>query len=177
MRLYEPTSGNILLDGRDIKTYSVKALNELFGVLFQDYCSYPMSAVESITLSTEKPQPERLSAALCYSTAGEIIENLTEKLDTPLSRRFYENGAELSVGQKQRVALARAYYRDAPIMILDEPSASIDPKSEAEMLDAVEKMHGKKNIFIISHRLSTCVFSDRILLIENGRLIGNGTHR
>lgn len=158
MRLYEPTSGNILLDGRDINTYSVKALNELFGVLFQDYCSYPMSAVESVTLSTEKPQPERLSAALCYSTAGEIIENLTEKLDTPLSRRFYENGAELSVGQKQRVALARAYYRDAPIMILDEPSASIDPKSEAEMLDAVEKMHGKKNIFIISHRLSTCVF-------------------
>lgn len=177
MRLYEPTSGNILLDGRDIKTYSVKALNELFGVLFQDYCSYPMSAVESITLSTEKPHPERLSAALRDSTAGEIIENLTDKLDTPLSRRFYENGAELSVGQKQRVALARAYYRDAPIMILDEPSASIDPKSEAEMLDAVEKMHGKKNIFIISHRLSTCVFSDRILLIENGRLIGNGTHR
>ena len=176
MRLYDPTDGNIQLDGQDIGTYSVKALNELFGVLFQDYYSYPIRAAESITLSTEKPDPERFNAALTASTAAEIIENLSEKSQTPLSRRFSKQGAELSVGQQQRIALARAYYRDAPVVILDEPSASIDPKSEAEMLDAIQKMHGKKNIFIISHRLSTCVFSDRILLLENGKLIGNGTH-
>ena len=98
-------------------------------------------------------------------------------MDTLLSRSFDPNGTELSVGQKQRISLARAYYKDAPVVILDEPSASIDPESESEILEAVNEMRGKRNIWLISHRLSTCVISDRILLFKNGALIGNGSHK
>lgn len=90
--------------------------------------------------------------------------------------RFDPSGTELSVGQKQRIALARAYYKDAPVIILDEPSASIDSESEAEIIEAITEMRGKRNVWIISHRLSTCVISDRILLLKNGKLIGNGSH-
>ena len=176
MRLYDPTDGVILLDNRDIREYSVKQLNLLFGVLFQDYCSYPFNAEESISLSTDQYDSEYMEKILKKSTAGKFIAHLKEGLKTPLSRRFANNGVELSGGQKQRIALARAYYRNAQVEILDEPSASIDPQSESDILQEIKGEYGKKNIFIISHRLSTCIFSDRILFFKDGELIGNGTH-
>lgn len=177
MRLYDPTEGIIMLDGKDLRDYSVQSLYELYGVLFQDYCEYAVSAGESITLTTNAVMTDWLEDSLKASTAYKFIGTLENGLDTTLSRRFDPNGAELSVGQKQRVALARAYYKNAPIVILDEPSASIDPESESEILAAVDKVKGTKNIWIISHRLSTCVMSDRVLLFKNGALIGNGPHR
>lgn len=176
MRLYDPTEGIILLDGRDIREYSVESLYAIYGVLFQDYCSYAVSAKESITLSTDEIDDEKIRYSLKASTVYKFIDTLECGLNTPLSRSFETNGTELSGGQKQRIALARAYYKDAPVLILDEPSASIDPESEAEILDAVNEMKGQKNIWIISHRLSTCVFSDRVLLFKDGKLIGNGNH-
>lgn len=176
MRIYDPTEGVILLDGKDIREYSAESLYEIYGVLFQDYCNYAISAGESIALSTEAIDHEKMENSLKASTAYKFINELENGINTPLSRSFDPNGTELSVGQKQRIALARSYYKDAPVIILDEPSASIDPESEAEILEAVNKMRGKRNIWLISHRLSTCVISDRILLFKNGTLIGNGSH-
>ena len=176
MRIYDPTEGIILLDGKDIREYSAESLYEIYGVLFQDYCNYAVSAGESIALSTGRIDAEKLNHSLKASTAYKFTDELENGMDTPLSRRFDPNGIELSGGQKQRIALARAYYKEAPIIVLDEPSASIDPESEAEILDAVNEMRGKRNIWLISHRLSTCVISDRILLFKNGALIGNGSH-
>lgn len=176
MRLYDPTDGVILLDGRDLRDYSAESLYEIYGVLFQDYCNYAVSAKESITLSIEDILAERFNNSLRASTAYKFIDTLEKGRDTILSRAFDPKGRELSVGQKQRIAIARAYYKDAPVIILDEPSASIDPESESEILDSVIEMKGKKNIWLISHRLSTCVFSDRVLLLKDGVLIGNGTH-
>ncbi len=176
MRIYDPTEGVILLDGKDIRGYSAESLYEIYGVLFQDYCNYAVSAGESIALSTDAIDNEKLEKSLKASTAYKFTDDLENGINTPLSRRFDPNGMELSVGQKQRIALARAYYKEAPVIVLDEPSASIDPESEAEILDAVNEMRGKRNIWLISHRLSTCVISDRILLFKNGSLIGNGSH-
>lgn len=176
MRIYDPTEGTILLDGKDIREYSVESLYEIYGVLFQDYCNYAVSARESIALSTGIIDDEKLDNSLKASTAYKFTNKLENGMDTLLSRRFDPNGIELSGGQKQRIALARAYYKDAPVIILDEPSASIDPESEAEIFDAINEMRGKRNIWLISHRLSTCVISDRILLLKNGALIGNGSH-
>ena len=176
MRIYDPTEGVILLDGKDIREYSAESLYGLFGVLFQDYCDYAFSVRESVALSTENISEKRLKDALRRSTACTFTDQLKYGTDTLLSRRFHREGTELSAGQKQRIALARAYYKNAPILILDEPSASIDPASEAEILYEVEKMRGTKSIWLISHRLSTCVASDRVLLLQNGKLIGDGNH-
>ncbi len=176
MRLYDPTEGVILLDGKDLREYSVESLYGMFGVLFQDYCTYAVSARESITLSTEAVREDRLDYALKASTADQFIGTLKNGIDTPLSRDFTPDGAELSVGQKQRVALARAYYKKAQVLILDEPSASIDPQAEAEIYEAVRRQRGKKGIWLITHRLSSCVQSDQILLFQDGKLIGSGTH-
>lgn len=176
MRLYDPTEGIILLNGKDIRDYSVENLYKIYGVLFQDYCNYAVSAKESITFSTESIMEENFAHSVKLSTAYKFIDTLENGRDTILSRAFDPRGIELSVGQKQRIALSRAYYKDAPVIILDEPSASIDPESEAEIFEAVTEMHGMRNIWLISHRLSTCVISDRILLFKDGRLIGNGCH-
>ncbi len=176
MRIYDPTEGTILLDGKDIREYSVESLYEIYGVLFQDYCNYAVSAKEAIALTTETIDYVKFEKSLKSSTAYKFVKELKNGIDTPLSRNFDLCGIELSGGQKQRIALARAYYKDAPVIVLDEPSASIDPESEAEILDAVKELRGKRNIWLISHRLSTCVFSDRILLFQNGSLIGNGSH-
>lgn len=176
MRLYDPTDGVILLDGKDLRNYSAESLYTIFGVLFQDYCNYAISAKESITLSAESISEDRLTYALGASTADKFIDTLEDGIDTPLSKLYASDGVELSVGQKQRIALARAYYKEAQVLILDEPSASIDPEAEANIYDAVNEQRGKKCIWLITHRLSTCVLSDRILLFKNGALIGNGTH-
>lgn len=172
MRLYDPTEGIILLDGKDIRNYSAENLYQIYGVLFQDYCNYAISAKESITFLTAAISEDRLDHALRASTTCKFIDTF----DNVLSRRFDKNGVELSTGQKQRIALARAYYKDASIIILDEPSASIDPESEAEIFNSINEMSGTKNIWLISHRLSTCIMSDRILLLKAGMLIGNGSH-
>lgn len=176
MRLYDPTDGVILLDGTDIREYSVEYLYQLYGVLFQDYCNYSVCAKESITFSTDTVSKNIFEHSVKASTAYKFMETLEYGYDTPLSRAFDPRGTELSTGQKQRIALARAYFKDAPIIVLDEPSASIDPDSEAEILKAVNEMKGTRNIWLISHRLSTCVISDRILLFKDGKLIGNGSH-
>lgn len=176
MRLYDPTEGIILLDGKDIRNYSAENLYKIYGVLFQDYCNYAISAKESITLSTAAISEDRLDYALRASTAYKFIDALDSGIDTVLSRRFNSKGIELSTGQKQRIALARAYYKDASIIIFDEPSASIDPECEAEIFSAINEARGTKNIWLISHRLSTCTISDRILLLKNGILVGNGNH-
>lgn len=176
MRLYDPTEGTILLDGKDIRNYSVENIYQIYGVLFQDYCNYAVSAKESIALSTKAISDDKFNYALKASTAHKFVDTLDNGVDTVLSRKFDKNGIELSVGQKQRIALARAYYKDASIVIFDEPSASIDPESEAEIFASINEMRGTKNIWLISHRLSTCITSDRILLFKDGTLIGNGSH-
>lgn len=176
MRLYDPTDGVILVDGKDIRDYSVESLYQIFGVLFQEYCNYAVSAKESITFSAGIISEEKLAHSVKSSTVYKFMDRLENGYDISLSRAFDPRGIELSIGQKQRIALARAYYKDAPVIILDEPSASIDPESEAEILESINEMKGTRNIWLISHRLSTCVISDRILFFKDGMLIGNGCH-
>lgn len=176
MRLYDPTEGVILLNGKDIREYSVSDLYAIYGVLFQDYCDYATSVKESITFTTNKISEEKFAYSVKASTVNKFAGTLVYGYDTSLSRLFDVHGTELSVGQKQRIALARTYYKNAPILVFDEPSASIDPESEAAIFEAINELKGTQNIMLISHRLSTCIFSDRILLFKDGRLIGNGSH-
>lgn len=176
MRFYEPTEGRIFLDGVDIRCYPVLELYSMFGVLFQEYCVYPNSFRESITLDANQTIMPKFYNALRMSTAEVILRKIPFGIETFISRTFHAEGIELSGGEKQRVALARAYYKDAEILVLDEPSASIDPINEAEIFSSIINMKGKKSIFLISHRLSSCAFSDRVLFLKDGKLIGNGKH-
>jgi len=176
MRLYDPTEGEIYIDDKEIKAYSLESIYNLYGVLFQDYYNFILSARESITLSDEEIDEKRLKDSLEFSTSNVFMTSDSGTLDSCLSRKFDERGIELSIGQKQRIALARGFYKDSSILIMDEPSASIDPISETKILENIKNLKGEKNIFVISHRLSSCVLSDRILLLKDSHLIANGTH-
>lgn len=177
-RLYDPTAGQILLDGKDIKTYDVKSLYQTFGIIFQDFGKYALTVEENIRLGNiHKDAPmEAVEYAAGQSTAGEYIEKLPEKYDTPLMRIFEHNGLELSVGQWQKLAIARAFYADSDIMILDEPTASLDPMAEQEIFNQFDRLRNNKTTVFVSHRLSSATIADQILVIENGCLVEKGSH-
>ena len=174
--LWDVDEGSISIGGVNIKDMPMDFYNEKVAYVSQDNYLFDIPIMENIRMGKAGASDEEVIAAAKNSGCHEFIMALEKGYDTPLSRAFDPNGIELSVGQKQRVALARAYFKDAPIIVLDEPSASIDPEAEAEILKAVNEMRGTRNIWLISHRLSTCVISDRILLFKDGQLIGNGSH-
>ncbi len=177
-RLYDPTAGRILLDGKDIKTYDIQSLYQTFGIIFQDFGKYALTVEENIRLGNiHKDAPgETVEYAACQSTASEYIEKLPEKYDTPLMRIFEHNGLELSVGQWQKLAIARAFYADSDIMILDEPTASLDPMAEQEIFNQFDRLRNDKTTVFVSHRLSSATIADQILVIEDGCLIEKGGH-
>lgn len=176
-RLYEPTSGRILVDGHPIEDYDVDQLRSGIGVIFQDFIKYELPARENIGFGRVEALDDeaRVARAATASGAAEVIGKLDEGYDTVLGRHF-EDGAQLSGGQWQKVALARAFMRQAPVLVLDEPTASIDAEAEAEVFGKLREIASGATSLVIAHRFSTVRIADKIIVIEKGRLAEEGTH-
>ncbi len=177
-RLYDPTDGVILLDGVDLREYDTAALYDLFGIIFQDFGKYAFSVRENITFGdvSREVQEELVKEAAVKSNAHDFIMQLPNGYDTPLMRFFEENGIELSIGQWQKLAIARAFYKDSDIMILDEPTASLDPMAEQEIFNQFAALGNQKITVFVSHRLSSATMASQILVMENGMIIEKGNH-
>jgi ATP-binding cassette subfamily B protein len=176
-RLYDPDDGEILIGGRNIKEYDLKELREQVGVIFQDYVTYFLSARENIGVGRvgDIENQELVISAARKSGADDVIERLPDGYDTMLGR-WFNKGTQLSGGEWQKVALARAFIRDAGILILDEPTSSLDARAEYEVFTHFRTLSGGKTAIFISHRFSTVRRADRIFVLENGRIIENGSH-
>jgi len=176
-RLYEPSAGRILLDGRDLREYDPVDLRREIGVIFQDYMKYDMKAFENIGVGRIEQMAEsaRIEQAAVKSLADQVIGTLPGGYEAMLGRRF-EGGADLSAGQWQKIALARAYMRDAQLVILDEPTASLDARAEYEVFQRFSELTRGKMAVLISHRFSTVRMADRILVLDNGRIVEEGSH-
>jgi len=178
-RLYDPTSGQILLDGVDLREYDPQGLFGEFSVLFQDFMQYDMQAMSNIAVGRiDLRGPERdalIAAAAERSGAHEVIERLPEKMNQMLGRRF-EGGVDLSGGEWQKIALARAYLREAQIYVLDEPTAALDARSELEVFERFADLTKGKMAVLISHRFSTVKMADGIVVLKDGRICEQGSH-
>jgi ATP-binding cassette, subfamily B, bacterial len=176
-RLYDPTEGEILLDGVDLRDYDLVDLHSEIGVIFQDFMRYEMTARENITVGrVEVPHTlEEIEFAAEKSLASTVVAKLKGGYDQMLGRRF-EGGVDLSGGEWQKLALARAYLRDAQLLILDEPTASLDARSELEVFERFAELTYDKMALLISHRFSTVRMADRIVVLEGGRLVEEGSH-
>jgi ATP-binding cassette subfamily B protein len=177
-RLYDPTAGRILLDGVDLRDYDVDDLRREVGVIFQDYMRYDVLAAENIGFGRVDAleDEERILRSAEKSLAAEVIAGLPKTYGQMLGRRF-EGGMDLSMGQWQKIALARAYMRDAQILILDEPTASLDARAEFEVYQRFVDLTAGKMAVLISHRFSTVRMADRILVLEHGRIVERGSHQ
>ena len=178
-RLYDPTSGVIYLDGHDIKEYDVNELYSIFGIIFQDFGKYAFSVHENISFgeNSRRDDIDAVKYAASRSTANEFIEKLNLGYDTPLMRVFEETGLELSIGQWQKIAVARAFFRNSEIVILDEPTASLDPMAEQEIFSQFDSLRRDKMTIFVSHRLSSATIASKILVLENGEIVESGTHK
>jgi ATP-binding cassette, subfamily B, bacterial len=176
-RLYDPTEGEILLDGVDLREYDLADLHAEIGVIFQDFMRYEMTARENIAVGRiEVPHaPEEIEYAAEKSLAAGVIAKLHGGYDQMLGRRF-EGGVDLSGGEWQKLALARAYLRDAQLLILDEPTAALDARSEMEVFQRFAELTEGKMALLISHRFSTVRMADRIVVLEGGHLVEEGNH-
>ncbi len=176
-RLYDPTEGQILLDGVDLREYDLESLYREIGVIFQDFMRYEMKAGENIAVGKieELTNVELLKMAAEKSLANHVIAKLPGDYDQMLGRRF-EGGVDLSGGEWQKVALARAYLRDAQVLILDEPTAALDARSEFEVFQRFAELTAGKMALFISHRFSTVRMADRIVVLENGNIAEEGSH-
>ncbi|MGA2848013.1 MAG: ABC transporter ATP-binding protein [Terracidiphilus sp.] len=177
-RLYDPTEGQILLDGIDLREYDLPDLHAEIGVIFQDFMRYEMTARENIAVGRiEVPHtPMEIEHAAEKSLAAGVIERLHGGYDQMLGRRF-ETGVDLSGGEWQKLALARAYLRDAQLLILDEPTAALDARSELQVFERFAELTQGKMALLISHRFSTVRMADRIVVLEGGRLVEEGSHQ
>jgi ATP-binding cassette, subfamily B, bacterial len=176
-RLYDPVEGQVLLDGIDLREYDLDDLYREIGVIFQDFTHYEMTARENIGVGKieEVNNLALLKTAADKSMADEVIEKLPREYEQQLGRRF-ENGLELSGGEWQKLALARAYLRDAQVLILDEPTAALDARSEFEVFKRFAELTAGKTALFISHRFSTVRMADRIVVLENGKIAEDGDH-
>jgi ATP-binding cassette subfamily B protein len=176
-RLYDPSSGRITLDGKDLRDYDPESLRQEIGVIFQDFLKYDATAGDNIGfgLIQSLTDPARIDQASEKSYADSVISTLPAGYGTMLGRRF-EGGIELSQGQWQKIALARAYMRDAQLLILDEPTASLDARAEYEVFERFANLTAGKSAVLISHRFSTVRMADLILVLEHGKILEQGSH-
>jgi len=176
-RLYDPMEGQILLDGVDLREYDIEDLYHEIGVIFQDFMRYEMTARENIAVGRIEAlhNTEIMEMAARKSLAEPIIGRLPGRYEQMLGRRF-DGGLDLSGGEWQKVALARAYLRDAQVLILDEPTAALDARSEYEVFQRFAELTTGKMALLISHRFSTVRMADRIIVLENGRIAEEGNH-
>ncbi len=177
-RLYDPTEGVILLDGRDIREYDTKALYKLYGIIFQDFGRYAESAGDNIAFGAVDRDKSDLdiARAAVNSGANTFIEKLSDGYNTPLTKYFEKDGTDLSVGQWQKLSVARAFYADSDILILDEPTASLDAIAEQEIYNQFDKLREGKTSVFVSHRLSSATIADTVVVLENGCVAEMGTH-
>lgn len=178
-RLYDPTSGTIYLDGKDIRAYDLKELYSIFGIIFQDFGKYAFSVSDNIAFGrADKPKDENaVHVAAQRSSADKFIEKLPQKYETPLMRYFSEDGTELSIGQWQKLSIARAFYADSDIIILDEPTASLDALAEQEIFRQFDQLRKGKTTVFVSHRLSSATVATKIIVLESGRIAEEGNHK
>ena len=174
-RLYDPTEGEIRLNGVDIRKYDYEEYLKIFSVVFQDFKLFSFSLGQNVATAMEY---DREKAEQCLSKAGlsEHLKNMPKGLDTALYKDFESEGVEISGGEAQKVALARALYKDAPIVVLDEPTAALDPIAEAEVYTKFNEIIGDKTAIYISHRLSSCKFCDEIAVFDEGAVVQRGSH-
>lgn len=175
LRFYDPTSGQIFIDGIDLRKIDLESWYQKLAIISQDFHRYPLTVAENISFDLEKkPDSKRLKEALSDAQAN-FVNELPKKESTTLTRIF-DDSVELSGGQWQKIALARAFYKQAPILILDEPTSAIDARAEAEIFHRLWKRQAKKGAIVISHRFSTVREADCIVVIDHGKIIEQGTH-
>ena len=178
-RLYDPTEGQILLDGRDIREYDTKTLYSIFGIIFQDFGKYAFSVEDNIRFGDihREEDKEAIRRAAADAGAEDFISRLPRGMDTPLMRYFEPDGIELSIGQWQKLSIARAFYSRSDILILDEPTASLDPMAEQEIFNQFDALRQDKTTIFVSHRLSSATIASKIIVLEYGELVEEGTHK
>ncbi|MCR4793191.1 MAG: ABC transporter ATP-binding protein/permease [Lachnospiraceae bacterium] len=181
MRLYDPTSGTISYHGTDIREFSPYDYRRRIGVVFQDFQMYGATLGENVVMdrahSTDTAEKDKkIISALKKSGFESRLKSLPKGLDTPVTTEFEEEGINFSGGESQKIAISRAFYKDADMLIMDEPSSALDPIAEYELNKAMESAAEGKTVFYISHRLSTTRDADRILMLENGRIVEEGDH-
>jgi ATP-binding cassette, subfamily B, bacterial len=176
-RLYDPTAGRVLLDGVDLRDYDLEDLCREIGVIFQDFMRYEMTARENIAVGRIEYLHDdyRIRDAAEKSLADGVVQRLARKYEQMLGRRF-EGGVDLSGGEWQKLALARAYLRDAQILILDEPTAALDARAEYQVFERFNELTESKMALFISHRFSTVRMAQRIIVLENGAIVEEGSH-
>jgi len=176
-RLYDPTAGAVLLDGIDLREYDLEDYSSQIAVIFQDFMRYDMTAWENIAMGqiSERKNMARIEIAARKSLAESVVAKLPGGYDQMLGRRF-DSGVDLSGGEWQRVALARAYLRDAQLLVLDEPTAALDARSEHEVFERFAELTTGKMALLISHRFSTVKMADRIVVLEQGQIAEEGRH-
>lgn len=174
-RLYDPTEGEIRLNGIDIRKFDYKEYLSLFSVVFQDFKIPALPLGETIAVSSEYEE-ENVRAVLKRVGLGDLLEKMPQGLETPLYTDFDKNGVDISGGEAQKVAIARALYHDTPFVILDEPTAALDPLAEYEIYSKFDELVGSKTAVYISHRLSSCQFCNDILVIDGGKAVQRGSH-
>ncbi len=176
-RLYDCTAGNIFFDGTEITNFTIEALRGKISVIFQDYVKYDLSAMENIWLGNIKNPPDKqlIIKAARKSGADKVISGLPKGYENILGK-YFKDGEELSAGQWQRIALARVFYSDAQVIVLDEPTNSIDPLAEYEFFQRLRHLTEEKIIILISHRLSNVKMADRIYVMDKGEILEQGSH-
>lgn len=174
-RLYDPEEGEILLNGVDIRKFKQEEYSHLFSVVFQDYFLFPFELGQNVAVSSVYKE-EKVRECLCGAGFGERMETIPDGVRRYLYKDFDDNGLEISGGEAQKIALARAVYKDAPFILLDEPTAALDPLSEYEIYTNFDKIVGTKTAIYISHRLSSCRFCEKIAVFHEGRLVQLGSH-
>ena len=174
-RLYDPTEGQILLKGIDISKYNYDEYVKLFSVVFQDYFTFAFSLGENVSAQQDY-DAEKVWSCLKQVGVWDKFSQMERGLETPLGTGYQTDGVEISGGEAQKVALARALYKDAPYIILDEPTAALDPIAEAEVYSKFNEIVGDKTAIYISHRLSSCRLADKILVFHDGEIVQQGSH-
>lgn len=178
-RLYDPTEGQILLDGVDLREYDPKELYKIFGIIFQDFGKYAVTVSENIQFGEigGEHSDERVRDAAIAANADDYILRLPDGYETSLMRFFEREGIELSIGQWQKLAIARAFYSNSDILILDEPTASLDAIAEQEIYDQFDRLRHDKTTIFVSHRLSSATVATKIVVLEYGEVVEEGNHR
>jgi ATP-binding cassette subfamily B protein len=174
-RLYDPTEGTITVNGIDIREFDYAEYLKLFGVVFQDFTLLAFTIAENVAAS-ETYDEHKVMRCLDTAGVGERVRRMPKGMEQCRTKLYEEDGEDLSGGEDQKVAIARALYKDAPFVILDEPTAALDPKSEAEIYARFNDMTGGRTAVYISHRMSSCRFCDRIAVFADGKVVEQGTH-
>ena len=174
-RLYEPEEGEILWNGKNIREYDLREWQKIFAIVFQDYSLLSLTLGQNVAAS-EQYEAERAKEVLQLAGFGERLNKLKKGLETVVYPEYEQDGVSFSGGEEQKIAIARAIYKGSQICILDEPTAALDPVSESRVYESFDEIVKGKTAVYISHRLSSCKFSDRIFVLDNGKIVESGTH-